>query len=167
MSHPPRRMRDACLRRVDGRSARTVLREEEWRTASEMARPAPLGREVDELRAEAASDRVHAALRPKAEVVDAARRAVLRWGNRVDRYMRPVGAAITAYREWEQLARLVWGTDAYADLLAHAHAGPAGDLPHDPTGDFALMEARGAIEARVREAHEAADWLTAAARSDL
>ncbi|MFI6575988.1 hypothetical protein ACIBFB_09310 [Nocardiopsis sp. NPDC050513] len=85
---------------------------------------------------------------------------------RIGEYMRPVDAASTAHREWEQLSRLAGGTDDDADLVARTGSEPAGPLSHDLRGDPALHAARAAIEERVREAHEAAVWLTAATRDD-
>ncbi|MFE3459882.1 hypothetical protein ACFXKD_20250 [Nocardiopsis aegyptia] len=169
------RVQDAC-RRVeeaqrlipdfDGRSALVVLREEEWLLARDLARVAPLSEEVGRLRADAASDRVRAALRSREAAVAAAERAVNRRLARVGAYMRPVHAALTALKEWEQLSRLSAGGDAYTDLVARTAAGPSGGLAHDLAGDHALRAAEAAIREHVREADEAASLLTSAARAD-
>ncbi|RKS05755.1 hypothetical protein DFP74_1366 [Nocardiopsis sp. Huas11] len=169
------RVQDACRRveeaqRVipdfDGRSALTVLREEEWLVARDLARVSPLTEEVAGLRAEAASDRVRAALRSREAAVGAAERIVDRRLSRIERYMRPVDAALTAYREWEQLSRLSVGGDAYDDLVAHTAGGPSGDLAHGLDGDHALRAAEAAIRVHVREADEVASRLTSASRAD-
>ena len=169
------RVQEACLRveeaqrlipDFDGRSALTVLREEEWLVARDLARMAPLTEEVADLRADAASDRVRAALRSREAAVAEADRVVRRRLGRIEGYMRPVDAALTALKEWEQLSRLAAGGDAYTDLVAHTAAGPSGDLAHDLAGDHALRAAEAAIRAHVREAHEAATLLTSASRAD-
>ncbi|GAB2508953.1 hypothetical protein GCM10026982_39220 [Nocardiopsis aegyptia] len=170
-----RRVQNACRRveaaqRVvpdfDGRSALTVLREEEWLVARDLARIAPLTEEVEGLRADAASDRVRAALRSREAAVGAAERVVDRRLERIEDYLRPVNAALTALKEWEQLSRLSVGGDAYDDLIAHAAGGPSGELAHGLAGDHALRAAEEAIRAHVREADEAASRLASASRAD-
>ncbi|MCY9783876.1 hypothetical protein KIK06_08225 [Nocardiopsis sp. EMB25] len=170
-----RRIQDACDRVVEAQRlipdfdawpALVVLLEQEWLVARDLARIAPLAEEVGRLAAEAASDRVREAIRPREKVVKAANRQVNRRLGRVAKYMRPVDAALTAHREWEQLSHLAGGTEDYADLLARGGSGPAGPLPHDLHGDRALRASRAAIEGHVREAHEAAAWLTSAVREN-
>ncbi|WP_116246684.1 hypothetical protein [Nocardiopsis sp. FIRDI 009] len=168
-----RRVQDACDRvaraqrlipAFDGRSALVVLREQEWLVACDLARIAPLAEEVRRMEAEAVSDRVRAATHSRARAVEAANRQVDRRLDQIAAYVRPVDAALTAYREWEQLSRLAEDTDDYTDLLAHSGSDPAGPLPHDLRREDALRAARSAFEERVREAHEAADRLASAVR---
>ncbi|TDE24013.1 hypothetical protein [Actinomadura sp. 6K520] len=150
----------------DGTEALMVLREEEWGLAARLRRLAPLSREVDELTASAASQRVLDAMAPQRAVVDQAREAVMDRAADIERYIRPIDAAIRAKREWEQILHLERSVDGYADVLAEAAADVPGAIPDgaDPGGGTALEAARRTLEARIGEAVQANRWLLDAAR---
>ncbi|XRQ02863.1 hypothetical protein ACN3XK_40470 [Actinomadura welshii] len=150
----------------DGTEALMVLREEEWGLATRLRRLAPLGREVDELTESAASQRVLDAMAPQRAVVDQARKAAMNRAADIERYIRPIDAAIRAKREWEQILHLERSADGYADVLAEAAADVPGGIPDgaDPGGGTALEAARRTLEARIGEAVQANRWLLDAAR---
>lgn len=117
-----------------------ALHEAEWAMASRMRDRAPLVAEIDDLAANAASDRVREALRPKAEAVAAARRGDAEVIAQISAYLEPVDDAVRAHREWEQYLRAV-------DAALPADATPAGLAGHpDLTGDLGLEAVRLARE---------------------
>ncbi|OLT26999.1 hypothetical protein BJF83_19655 [Nocardiopsis sp. CNR-923] len=105
---------------LDTDRALVVLREQEWRIASLLARQRELRRAHLRRWQRAASPRVREALRPQRaqlEAVDAAVRARV---EQIAEYGRLVDRAVAAHREWEQCQEAVDSTVEYTEHLASA-----------------------------------------------
>ncbi|RSN53369.1 hypothetical protein DMH08_27515, partial [Actinomadura sp. WAC 06369] len=126
-----------------------ALHEAEWAMAARMRDRAPLVAEIDDLAANAATDRVREALRPKAAAVAAARRADAEVIAEISAYLEPVDDAVRAHREWEQCLRAADAAlppDAPASLAGHP------DLARD-AGLEAVRLAREELTARAVESN--------------
>ncbi|QFG23399.1 hypothetical protein [Actinomadura sp. WMMB 499] len=125
-----------------------ALHEAEWAMAARMRDRAALAAEVDGLSANAATDRVRSAPRPRAEALAAARRADARVIAQISAYLEPVDDAVRAHREWEQYLRAV-------DGAAHPAEPSPGFAGHpDLTGDLGLEAVRLAREELTARAAE-------------
>lgn len=145
----------------DGAQSLAVLREQEWAIAQDLVRHRKLRESLDARYANAATDRVVAALRPQEEALYRAHTAIVGRVGQARAYGEQVDTAVLAHREWEQCADIAAANDDFADLIASATC--------DPFGSAALDQARTEAEAarevrdeRVREAVAAGAWLTRA-----
>ncbi|MFI6577026.1 hypothetical protein ACIBFB_14595 [Nocardiopsis sp. NPDC050513] len=105
---------------LDTDRALAVLRDQEWRIASLLARQRELRRAHLRRWQRAASPRVRQALRPQRaqlEAVDAAVRARV---EQITEYGRMVDQAVAAHQEWEQCQEAVDSTAEYTEHLASA-----------------------------------------------
>ncbi|WP_223830620.1 hypothetical protein [Nocardiopsis quinghaiensis] len=105
---------------LDTDRALAVLREEEWRIASLLARQRELRRAHLRRWQSAVSPRVREALKPQREHLHAVAEAVRSRVAQISEYGRLVRGAAAAHREWEQCQEAVDSTAEYADHLASA-----------------------------------------------
>ncbi|MFD6949313.1 hypothetical protein [Nocardiopsis sp. NPDC060348] len=105
---------------LDTDRALAVLREEEWRIASLLARQRELRRAHLRRWQSAVSPRVREALKPQREHLHAVAEAVRARVAQISEYGRLVREAVAAHREWEQCQEAVDSTAEYADHLASA-----------------------------------------------
>ncbi|MDS1269323.1 hypothetical protein RIF23_03320 [Lipingzhangella sp. LS1_29] len=135
-----------------------LLRDQEWQIALDLRRHRQLRTDLDERYAQAATDRVVAALRFQEEALYRAHSAIQARVNRVRDYGHQVESAVVAHREWEQCLDIAAAADDFVDLLASA--------THEAHGLASLEEARAEVkatretrDARIREVIVAGDWL--------
>ncbi|WP_227014737.1 MULTISPECIES: hypothetical protein [Nocardiopsis] len=105
---------------LDTDRALAVLRDEEWRLASLLARQRELRRAHLRRWQRAVSPRVREALKPQREHLHAVAEAVRARVAQISEYGRLVREAVVAHREWEQCQEAVDSTAEYADHLASA-----------------------------------------------
>ncbi len=105
---------------LDGDRALAVLREQEWRIASLLARQRELRRAHLRRWQRAVSPRVREALKPQREYLHAVEEAVRARVDQITEYGRLVQEAVTAHREWEQCQEALDSTAEYADHVAAA-----------------------------------------------
>ncbi|MGW5879238.1 hypothetical protein ACWFMI_22095 [Nocardiopsis terrae] len=98
----------------------SVLREQEWRIASLLARQRELRRGYVLRWQRAASPRVREALEPQRRHLAAVEEHIRDRVGQIVEYGRLVDAAVLAHREWEQCQEALDATAAYADLRAEA-----------------------------------------------
>lgn len=116
---------DARVRLGDGDALDTdravaVLRDQEWRIASLLARQRELRRAHLRRWQRAASPRVREALRPQREHLTAVDKAVRARVAQITEYGVLVEQAVAAHREWEQCQEAVDSTRDYVDHLVSA-----------------------------------------------
>jgi hypothetical protein len=117
-----------------------VLREQEWRIASLLARQRELRREYVRRWQQASSPRVREVLEPQRQHLIAVEGHVRARVDQIVDYGRLVEASVLAHREWEQCQEALAAMDAYTDLRAEA----------------SLMSARSSEVAELADAAEAA-----------
>ncbi|MEV2276385.1 hypothetical protein AB0I72_12420 [Nocardiopsis sp. NPDC049922] len=105
---------------LDTDRALAVLRDQEWRIASLLARQRELRRAHLRRWQRAASPRVREALRPQRAQLEAVAAAVRARVEQITEYGRLVDQAVAAHREWEQCQEAVDSTAEYAEHLASA-----------------------------------------------
>ncbi len=98
----------------------SVLREQEWRIASLLARQRDLRREHIRRWQQAASPRVRAVLAPQRKHLIAVEGHVRDRVEQIVGYGRLVEASVLAHREWEQCQEALDSMDAYTELRAEA-----------------------------------------------
>lgn len=105
---------------LDTDRALAVLRDQEWRIASLLARQRELRRDHLRRRHKASSARVREALRPQREHLDAVEEAVRSRVAEITGYGDLVEQAVAAHREWEQCQEAADSTAEYAEHRASA-----------------------------------------------
>lgn len=97
-----------------------VLREQEWRIASLLARQRELRREYIRRWQQASSPRVREVLEPQRRHLIAVEGHIRVRVDQIVEYGRLVEASVLAHREWEQCQEALNTMDAYTDLRAEA-----------------------------------------------
>lgn len=97
-----------------------VLREQEWRIASLLARQRELRREYIRRWQQASSPRVREVLEPQRRHLIAVEGHIRARVDQIVDYGRLVDASVLAHREWEQCQEALDSMDAYTDLRAEA-----------------------------------------------
>ncbi|GAA1085860.1 hypothetical protein [Nocardiopsis metallicus] len=97
-----------------------VLREQEWRIASLLARQRELRREYIRRWQQASSPRVREVLEPQRRHLIAVEGHIRVRVDQIVEYGRLVEASVLAHREWEQCQEALDSMDAYTDLRAEA-----------------------------------------------
>ena len=97
-----------------------VLREQEWRIASLLARQRELRRDYIRRWQRASSPRVREVLEPQRGHLAAVEGHIRARVDQIVEYGRLVEAAVLAHREWEQCQEALDSIDAYTDLRAEA-----------------------------------------------
>lgn len=110
-----------------------VLREQEWRIASLLARQRELRREYVRRWQQASSPRVREVLEPQRRHLIAVEGHIRVRVGQIVEYGRLVEASVLAHREWEQCQEALNTMDAYTDLRAEAslmsaHSAEVADL---------------------------------------
>jgi hypothetical protein len=105
---------------LDTDRALSVLRDQEWRIATLLARQRELRRAHQRRWQRAASPRVREALKPQREHLRAVEEAVRARVAQIAEYGHLVDLAVAAHREWEQCQEALDSTAEYADHLASA-----------------------------------------------
>jgi hypothetical protein len=98
----------------------SVLREQEWRIASLLARQRELRREYIRRWQQASSSRVREVLEPQRRHLIAVEGHIRARVDQIVEYGRLVEASVLAHREWEQCQEALDSMDAYTDLRAEA-----------------------------------------------
>ncbi|MFV2195975.1 hypothetical protein [Nocardiopsis sp. LOL_012] len=134
---------------LDAGRALAVLRDQEWRIASLLARQRELRRAHLRRWQRAASPRVREALKAQREALDTVDGAVRVRVEQITAYGTAVERALEAHREWEQCQEALDSMDEYTDHLASA---AFLDTPSAEVGDLsaAAVLARRVRDERVR-----------------
>ncbi|PWV52944.1 hypothetical protein [Nocardiopsis sp. L17-MgMaSL7] len=123
----------------------SVLREQEWRIASLLARQRELRRGYVRRWQQASSPRVREVLRPQREHLTAVEGHIRARVDQIVEYGRLVDESVLAHREWEQCQEALAATDDYADLRAEA------SLMSLPSPEVADLADTAEVARRVRD----------------
>lgn len=130
---------------LDTARSLSVLREQEWRIASLLARQRELRRGYVRRWQRASSPRVREVLRPQREHLVAVEAHIRARVDQIVEYGRLVDESVLAHREWEQCQEALAAMDAYADLRAEA------SLMSVPSPEVAELTDTAEVARRVRD----------------